>query len=351
MTRKKTLAAAASLIGATLVLAACGGGGTGDAGTPGSNDDGAEGAAATLQVGFENTLEEPIGQAVEKWAELLEEQSEGEMTLELFANSALGSKSELIDQMVLGENVITIADGAFYADYGVPDMGIMYGPFFFETWDDVWALLGSDWYAEQSQALADQGLTLLASNWVYGERHLMTNDPVILPADLAGMKIRLANTKIYMEGFRALGASPVGMDLGDVYSALQAGTIDGVENPLSTLYGRSFQEVSQNILLTGHIKNFTTWVAGTTFLDTLTPEQRELLMSTAEEAGIHNNELQAEADEEYKQLMEDAGVTVTELTDEQLAQWRDAGRSFYELGDEFGWSEGLYETTQEAMGR
>jgi TRAP-type C4-dicarboxylate transport system, periplasmic component len=342
----KTKARATMLVSSAaagaLLLAACSGG---------SDDAGSAGETVTIQVGFENTLEEPIGQAVEEWAELVAERSDGTIRLDLFPNSSLGSKNELIDQMVLGESVVTIADGAFYADQGAPDMGIMYGPFFFETWDDVWTLLDSDWYAEQSDLLAQQGLTLLASNWVYGERHLMTNDPVSLPSDLVGKKIRLANTKIYIDGFAALGATPVGMDLGDVYSSLQTGVIDGVENPLSTLYGRSFQEVSKNILLTGHIKNFTTWVAGTSFMDSLTDEQREILTSTAEEAGIYNNELQAEADSEYEQLLTDAGVTITPLTDAELAQWVDAGLSFYDKGDEFGWSPDLFEVTQRAMGK
>ena len=69
-----------------------------------------------INIGFENTLEEPIGQALVKWQELLDEQSGGTMHINLFANSALGSKNELIYQMVMGENIITIADGAFYAD-------------------------------------------------------------------------------------------------------------------------------------------------------------------------------------------------------------------------------------------
>lgn len=321
-----------------------------------ANDGGGESAPAedqpvTIQIGYENTDEEPIGQAVQRWAELVEEESDGSITFELFPNSSLGSKNELIDQMELGESVITIADGAFYADYGVPDMGIMYGPFFFETWDDVWALVDSDWYAEQSDLLADQGLTLLASNWVYGERHLMTNSPVSTPDDLEGMKIRLANAPIYIEGFATLGATPVGMDLADVYTSLETGVIDGVENPLSTLYGRSFQEVSKNILLTGHIKNFSTWVAGTQFMSTLSENQQEILRSTAEEAGVYNNELQVEAEAEYSRLLEAAGVTIRDMSEDELAAWREAAMPFYDRGDEFGWSEGLYETTQEAMGR
>ncbi|MCI8423588.1 MAG: TRAP transporter substrate-binding protein DctP [Lawsonibacter sp.] len=363
---KKKLALLLSAALCLSLLASCGGkpassgGATSSGGTYGGTSSGAasstpatapSGDTVTIQIGFENTLEEPIGQAVQKWAELLEEQSGGAMKLELFANSALGSKSELIDQMVMGENIITIADGAFYADYGVPDMGIMYGPFFFETWDDVWALLDSDWYAEKCQELADKGLTILASNWVYGERELMTKTKVVTPADVAGQKIRLANSQIYVEGFNALGATAVPMALGDVYTALQNGTLDGVENPLSTLYGQSFQEVTKYILMTGHIKNFTTWCIGTSYLNTLTADQQALLVKTGEEAGLYNNELQAAANDDYAQKMIDAGVEITELTEEQIAEWKAAAQSFYEMGSTFGWSDGLYQTTQAAMGK
>ena len=311
----------------------------------------AHAAPTVIQIGFENTTEEPIGKAVQRWAELVEKESGGAMKLELFPNSALGSKSQLIDQMVMGENIITIADGAFYAEYGVPDMGIMYGPFFFESWDDVWKLLDSDWYAEQCKKLADMGITILASNWVYGERELMTKSLVVKPADVKGMKIRLANSPIYVEGFNAIGATAVPMALGDVYTALQNGTLDGVENPLSTLYGQSFQEVCKYILMTGHIKNFTTWCIGTNFLKTLPKEQQDLLFKTAKEAGLYNNEQQAAAVGDYAKKMTDAGVTITELTPEQIAEWKEAAKSFYNLGSSFGWSDGLYETTQAAMGK
>lgn len=311
----------------------------------------ASGDAITIQIGFENTLDEPIGQALVKWKELVEEKGDGSIKIELFANSSLGTKSQLIDMMIMGEPVVTIADGAFYADYGVKDMGIMYGPFFFDTWDDVWTLIDSDWYQEQSKLLEDKGLKLLASNWVYGERHLMTTKKVETPQDIAGMKIRVAATEIYMEGWNALGATATGLALGETYQALQTGVVEGVENPFTTLYGQSFQEVAKYMLLTGHIKNFTTWVCGSDFFYSLTPEQQELLISTGEEAGLYNNELQAENEEIYLQKLKDAGVTVTDMTDENLAAWKEKAQSFYEKGAQFGWTDGLYETTRKAMGK
>ena len=93
-----------------------------------------------LQVGFENSISEPLGQGVTKWAELLNEKSNGTMKIEIFPDSQLGDKSSLIDSMLLGENVSTLADGAFYADYGVNDFGIVFGPFLFNSWDEVWKL-------------------------------------------------------------------------------------------------------------------------------------------------------------------------------------------------------------------
>ncbi|GAB3815883.1 C4-dicarboxylate TRAP transporter substrate-binding protein [Tessaracoccus terricola] len=343
--KKRTCIVAAGLAASVALLGACSNESAG-----GGGED-VEGDVVTIELGFENTMEEPVGQAVQYWADQLEEQSGGQMKLDLYPNSALGSKPELIDQMVAGEGVITIADGGFYAEFGAPDMGILYGPFFFQSWDEVWNLVESDWYAEQSELLADKGLTLLASNWIYGDRHLMTTKEVHTPADIAGMNIRLANSKVFVEGFNAIGANAVAMDLGDVYTGLQTGVVEGVENPMSTLYGQSFQEVAPYLLKTSHIRNFTTWVTSTDFLDTLTDEQRELLISTAEEAGLHNNELAEAADSEYQRMLEDDGVTVSEVTDEERQQWEDAAQGFYDLGDELGWSEGLFDTVQEAKSK
>lgn len=316
-----------------------------------NTDTEAAAKAVVVKIGYENTDAEPIGQAMKQWQKLVEEQGNGSLKIELFPNSSLGTKSQLIDMMLLGEPVVTIADGAFYADYGVKDMGIMYGPFFFDTWDDVWKLVDSDWYAEQSGKLEEKGLKLVASNWIYGDRHLMTKNKLQTPEELKGLKIRVAASEIYMEGWNALGATATGIALGETYQALQTGVVEGVENPMSVLYAQSFYEVTPNLLLTGHIRNFTTWVCGTDFFNTLTPEQQELLISTGKEAGLFNNELQKKADEEYRAKLEEAGVTVTELTEEERAAWKESAKGFYEMGDKFGWSEGLYEKTRAAMGK
>lgn len=311
---------------------------------------GSNGDAIVLQIGFENSITEPVGQALEKWQSLVDEKGDGSIKIELYPDSQLGSKNELIDSMLLGEPVATLCDGSFYADYGVPDFSITYAPYLFDSWEQCWTLIESDWYKEQSSKLEEKGLKLISSNWIYGDRHTLTTKKVESLADLKGLKIRVPSNKIQSLSFDVLGATSTGMDLGEVYQALQTGTIDGAENPLATLYGRKLHEVAKYLLMDGHVKNFTTWVCSADFFNGLTPEQQELLQETGNEAGLYNNELQQESEEEYLQKMIDEGVTVTEPTEETMQELKEAASKIYDMGDEFGWSDGLYETVRKAMG-
>lgn len=316
---------------------------TAAAGNTGSAD-----AEITLQVAFENSISEPVGQGWVKAQEIIREKSGGTMAIEVYPDSQLGDKSSLIDSMLLGENVCTLADGAFYADYGVPDFGIVFGPFLFDSWDQCWTLIESDWYKEQCAKLEEKGLKLIASNWIYGERHTLTNVPVNTVDDLKGLKIRVPSNEIQSKGFDVLGATSTGMALGDVYQALQTKTIDGAENPLATLYGRKLHEVAQYLILDGHVKNFTTWVVSADWFNSLTEEQQNWLIETATEAGEYNNEVQQAAEADYLQKMKDEGVTVVEPSAEVLAGFKEKAQPFYEM--DFGWTDGLYDTVRKAMG-
>lgn len=327
-----------------LFLAACG---TNDAPTGGTTSQAND---IVVRMAFENPLHDPIGRSLLYWQESLNALDIG-LRAELFPDSQLGAKTDVIDQMLMGEPLITLADGPFYAEYGVSDFGIVFGPFLFNDWDEVWALHDSSWFAEQVEELQNRGLTMLSRNWRFGERHLMTNVPVHTVADLEGLRIRVPNNRIQALGFEAMGAAATGMALGDVYQALQTGVIDGVENPLSVLYGRMFHEVTDYIILTGHVLNATTWITSADWFDTLTATQQTALIDTLNAAGEYNNRLAAEADAHYMQRFMEAGVTVYTPSAETLQAFRDQSAVFYSWGHEFGWSEGLYERVLAAMGR
>lgn len=304
-----------------------------------------------LQIGFENAISEPFGQGIVKWAELLDKASGGTMKITPYPDSQLGAKNDLIDSMMIGEPVCTLADGAFYADYSVPDFGIVFGPFLFDSWDECWKLVDSDWYKEQCAKLEEKGLKILVSNWAYGARHTLTVKPVNKVEDLAGMKIRVPNNQIQSYGFDVLGAVSTGMPLGDVYSALQTKTIDGAENPLAVLYGRKLHEVAKYLILDGHVLNFTTLVCSADWFNSLTEQQQKWLVETGIEAGRYQNEVAAAEEANYLQKMVDAGVTVVNPSKEVLDGFRAKAKAFYDMGKTFGWSDGLYETVCKAMGK
>lgn len=302
----------------------------------------------SIRVAYENAVTEPAAKAAERWKELVEKNSGGTMKLELFPNSTLGKKLDLIDQMLMGENIITVADGAFLAEYGVRDFGFFYAPYAFENWDELWKVIASDWYKELCDKLAKAGgLRVLTSNWIYGARDILSIREVRTPKDLAGLKLRVSSNDLSVTSFKSLGSTPVGMDMGDVYQAMSGGTIDAVENPISSLYNRSFQEVAKYLCKNEHILATSMWICGESFFSTLTPEQQKVLMEAADEAGLYNNELYDQATEAAEKGMKDAGVAVIDLTPEEKAEWVKAAQPFFgEAPKLLGWSEGLYETVR-----
>lgn len=305
-----------------------------------------------IQLGYENNPGEPIDLAAHEWQRILEEKSNGTMKLELFPSSQLGSKMDLVDQMLAGGSVCTLADGAFYAERGVPDFGIVFGPYLFTSWDDCWRLINSGWYNDQVEKLAKNGLRVISSNWIYGDRHTLTKKPVHTPSDLKGMKIRVANSMVFIKGFEVLGATPTPLALGEVYTALQQGVVDGLENPLTTLDGGKFQEVAKYLILDGHVKNFTTFVVGEIFFKSLTPEQQKMLVDSANEAGLYNNSIQVEKEQQAMKNLVAGGVTVYTPSEAELKQFQEAAKAFYTDPQVTSkWTPGLYETVLKAMGK
>ena len=298
-------------------------------------------AAVTIMIGYENNPGEPIDLACNEWKRLVEEKSNGEMIVEIFPSSQLGSKDNIIDQAMAGDCVITLANGAFFQDRGVKDFGVVFAPFLFENWEQLDKLAASDWFAQKKAELSDLGLTIL-TGWHYGARDTMTTKKVVTAADIKGMKIRVPNNSLQVKGMAATGAVPTPMSLGEVYTALQQGTIDGLENPLTVLYNGAYQEVCKYLILDHHILDYTCWVMGTDFFNTLTPEQQQILIEAGNEAGVYNNNMLEETTAKALEDLKAAGVEVVDFDRDSFVA---ASESFYEDPDiKAMWSEGLIDT-------
>jgi tripartite ATP-independent transporter DctP family solute receptor len=311
-----------------------------------SDTSAAAGQKVVVQIGYENNPGEPVDQAIHEWKRLVEERSKGSLEMQIFPSSQMGTKNEIIDQMLAGMPAITLADGAFFADRGVGDLGITMAPYLFSSWDEAWKLVESDWWAGQMKLLQDKGLRVLAANFIYGDRHTLTKRPIRTVEDFKGLKLRVPNNLIQVKGTEVMGATPTPLPLGEVYTALQQGVVDGVENPLPVLYGGKFQEVAKYLTLDAHIKLITSWFCGEKFFASLTPEFQKTLVDTGKEAGLYNNKLQEQAAQDVITKFKAEGVEVITV---DIAKFQAQAKAFYDMPEiKSKWTPGLFETVSKA---
>lgn len=300
-------------------------------------------APTVIKVAYENHPGEPTDLVMNYWADLLKDRSNGEVTLELYPSSQLGSKSDVMDQALMGMNVITITDVGFLADYE-PDLAALYGPFLTDDTEKLFELYESPWFAEKEAALKEKGIHLAIKNYNYGDRQIIAKKPIRTPDDLKGMKIRVPNNPIQIKTFEALGATPTPMPLADVYPALTQGIIDGAENPLSVLYGQKLHEPAKYVSLVNYLTTAAVWMGGEDFFSTLPQEQLDIIHETGHEAGLYSQKLAKETDDKILDLMRAEGVEVIEVDRDAF---REKALAVYEQFPE--WSDGLYQTLQDQL--
>jgi len=260
----------------------------------------------TLRISGENP---PTGNDIkmaQKFAELLEERLGDEFDHELFHTQALGDENVHLQMIRTGQiDVYPMGSDAVSLDksWAVFDM-----PFLFADRDAVSRLLDGEIGDELRKSMrASAGLEVLAFGEL-GFRQLANNvRPIVTPDDLKGIKLRVPGSETRVLSFEMLGAAPITMNLGEVYLALQQGTIDGQENPLITIKGRSFNEVAKYLSLSGHVYTPITFVMNGAKYDSLTPEQQALVKEVALEAAKYTRELGTEAD---ASLLEELGQTM-----------------------------------------
>lgn len=296
-----------------------------------------------INVAYGNQPGEPIDQLANKWKELAAEASDGQIVLNLYPSSQLGAEKDVVEQAKMGNNVIVMAGYDFLMDY-VPDAGILTAPYLTENLDDLLYLTTTDWFADLTDQLREQDIEIVNGNTVYGVRHLMTNEKVTTPEELAGLKIRVPNNQMSIKTFEALGATATPTPLGDLYTSLQQGLIDGAENPLPVLQGVKAQEISKHLSLTGHQKFITSWIAGTGFIESLPADVVETLKETGNEAAKYGRTVLEEQTEKVLEEFKNEGVEVHEV---DIAPFKAKVGSVYE---EFpDWTPGLYEEIQKLL--
>jgi len=330
-----------------MFVAACSSG-TSDSssGTPEPSEgasDGSEGEVYTINIAYGNQPGEPVDELAKKWKELAEEASDGRLELKLYPSSQLGPEKDVVEQAQMGNNVIVLAGYDFLMDY-VPDAGILTAPYLVNDIDELLYLTETEWFEGLRNDLNEQGIDVVTTRTVYGERHLLTNEKVETPEDLKGLKIRVPNNQMSIQTFEAMGAAATPTPLGDLYTSLQQGLVDGAENPLPVLQGVKAHEVSKHLTFTGHQKFITAWIGGTSFIDTMPEDLVQILRETGDEASEHGRNVLDAQTEEVLAEFEAQGVEFYEV---DVEPFKELVQGVYESFP--SWTPGLYEEIQELL--
>lgn len=301
-------------------------------------------ATTEIMVAYGNQPGEPIDKAMHYWADKVKEKSNGDIVFKLFPSSQLGGETEVLEQAKFGANIITISDYGALMDI-VPDLGVINAPYISQSFDKKSKLLHSDWFKDLSKKLDQHEIHIIVPDVVYGTRHLLTKKPVMKPDDLKGVKVRVQHSRLFLQTIKAMGGVPTPMSLSDVYPGLSEGIIDGLENPTVVLYGGKFYEVAKNLNLTAHTKHMSPFVAGTSFWNTLTPEQQNIIIDASREMVTYGAGLIESAENEALDNLKKSGVTVNEV---DLPAFEKAVREAIANGFP-EWSPNLYKNVQEKL--
>ncbi|MBP1934451.1 C4-dicarboxylate TRAP transporter substrate-binding protein [Ammoniphilus resinae] len=287
---------------------------------------------------------EPINVYAKKLADKVKERTNGQVEIEVYPNSSLGSNKDTYEQILAGAPVIGHGDTGYWQDY-VPDIGVLNGPFLVDSPDDYAKITSSDWYKGISSQMEQKGFKVLALNWYFGERHIISNKEFRKPEDLKGVKLRIPPNVMWKETIAAMGATPTELQWSEVYTGLSSGVVDAAEAPLSTIYGSKLYENAKVISMTGHFKALTGFVIGADYFNSLPADIQQILVEEFQKFGEEESKAAIEQTAEWKTKLEEQGVKFVEDVD--VDAFREATKVVYTKFDQ--WSPGLYDTIQELL--
>jgi tripartite ATP-independent transporter DctP family solute receptor len=243
---------------------------------------------------------------------LLMDATEGRYGIEVFPASSLGKEVDINEGLGFG-TVDIIYTGQLFAGRSYGPIAIGGAPFMFRDWDHWNKFRNSDLFNEMSQGYTDATGNHITAMTYYGARHVTSNSPILTPADMDGLKIRVPNAPLYMMFPEATGANPAPIAFAEVYLALQQGTVDAQENPLPTIKAKKFYEVQSNINLTGHITDALLTIVGGPAWEAMDVSDQAALTQVSKDTAVCATDAIIKAEDELAEWFRGEGVQVNEV--------------------------------------
>ncbi|WP_127089921.1 sialic acid TRAP transporter substrate-binding protein SiaP [Aquabacter cavernae] len=236
----------------------------------------------------------------------------GRYTIDVYPSSQLGKESDINQGLTLG-TVDMIISGSSFAAKAYPPIGVTYYPYTFRDANHLLAYAKSDVFNDLAKGYADKTGNQIVAVTYYGVRQATSNKLFKTCAEMKGLKIRVPDAPAYLAMPKACGANIAPIAFAEVYLALQNGTVDAQENPLTTIEAKKFYEVQKNIILTGHIVDHLNTILSKQLWDKLSPEDRKIFQEVTQEAAAKASGEVAAREKELIEIFKSKGINIVEV--------------------------------------
>lgn len=265
----------------------------------------------------------PQTMGARKFAELVEQKSDGRIKIAVFSNGQLGSDQQMQAALRGGTQEFTVPSTATLANLD-KSFGIIGMPFSFASEAQADAVLDGPFGQSLLDRLPAVGMVGLAF-WENGFRNLTNSRrPVERVEDIRGLKVRTMQNTLYIDMFNGLGANAVPLAVTELFTALETRAVDGQENPYTVVHAQKFYDVQKYLSTTGHAYDALVLVASGKFWDRLSESDRQLLREVAREATLYQRQTSRELNAKLREELVGLGMQINDVAPGERERMREA---------------------------
>jgi tripartite ATP-independent transporter DctP family solute receptor len=269
----------------------------------------ARAATRTLRIGYILPLASQLGVGASAFADAVGKRTDGRISIQQFPDASLGGDVELMRGVQLGS-----IDLAFVTGMGLPSVlpaaGVFNIPFLFKNKNQAHAVIDGPIGDSFRKQFAAKDMVMLA--WgENGVRHITNaKRPIVTPEDLKGLRLRVPQSDVLLQGFKALGVDAAPLPFPQLFEALRSGQFDGQENPIATIVAAKFDQVQKFLTLSGHAYDPAVFLMAPDAFDDLSAEDKVTFINAAQLGGEASRKFAARAETEGVEGLRQAGVAV-----------------------------------------
>ncbi len=278
----------------------------------------------------ENQAEDyPTTLGAKRFAELVEERTDGRIRILVQAEGKMGSEMEVIQQMQYGGIDFARVSLSQLAVY-IPELNVLQMPYLYEDSEHMWKVLDGDIGAEFLTGVEDNGLIGLSWYDAGARNFYNSKQPITCLEDMAGMRIRVQESELMADMVEALGATAVPLGYAEVYSSLERGLVDGAENNWPSYESMNHYEVAQYYTVDEHTRVPEMQICSGYTWEKLSEEDKAIIRACAMESALYERELWTDREETSRSIVASHGTEIVELSAEERKRFQTAVMGVYE---------------------